>query len=525
MVVLSFKNVKFTCTTMALSPQEQTWAQLQENLRRKRHQLGFGSHRDSGGGKHFNGYKKPQPAPLPRLLDSPPEAPLRGTHYPVIPPVANDRYFESDDNLSLQSYDSEIPISLNEDYPTFSLQSSSPPYSHNGTARGHYPNPQANRDPWNTSTKVKRDSRYFLPADQKHRQARRPQDGGMRVAGRHEVSLHGRHVWRDPREEAELENDSATVVQRHYRGYRTRKSLEMLHYLQHPTSAGIFMHHFLKDLLQHDIILDVVCEVLVEARTGRKVMHARATASHQGVVNTLTIRHSPTPTQRIWREALVRPDIHKPVAAKLILEVLQEEYRDLVLDGVNELVEDYFGAKVVADSTNQIITEVVEEMIPDAFNEAGMEVAMEAVVKDMIDEETQSCLGVLLEETFVMGKMPLDTADEQLERREVARVAESFLVDTTFLDHLLLAVVRNGQSWNPLEQTDRFLDDQLLKILLGQYTGILYNRQATEECIPLKRLHEKVMTDMALDVILTELTDQLTEDLVDLNEDEQRLST
>ena len=44
---------------------------------------------------------------------------------------------------------------------------------------------------------------------------------------------------------------------------------------------------------------------------------------------------------------------------------------------------------------------------------------MEAVVKDLIDEETQSCLGVLLEETFVMGKMPLDTADEQLERREV----------------------------------------------------------------------------------------------------------
>ena len=48
--------------------------------------------------------------------------------------------------------------------------------------------------------------------------------------------------------------------------------------------------------------------------------------------------------------------------------MLQEEYKDLVLDGVNELVEDYFGAKVVADSANQIITEVVEEMIPDAVS-------------------------------------------------------------------------------------------------------------------------------------------------------------
>ena len=38
--------------------------------------------------------------------------------------------------------------------------------------------------------------------------------------------------------------------------------------------------------------------------------------------------------------------------------------------------------------------------------------------------------------------------------------------------------------------------DYLCEILLGQYVGVLHNRQAAEQCVPLKRLHEKLVTDV-----------------------------
>ena len=60
---------------------------------------------------------------------------------------------------------------------------------------------------------------------QAERNLRRPQkhqqvsfDGKRMVGG-----SHGRHVWRDPSEEAHTQHESATVVQRHFRGYRSRK--------------------------------------------------------------------------------------------------------------------------------------------------------------------------------------------------------------------------------------------------------------------------------------------------------------
>ena len=40
----------------------------------------------------------------------------------------------------------------------------------------------------------------------------------------------------------------------------------MLHHLENPSFAFSFMHHFLKDVLQNDLTLDIVCEVLVEER-------------------------------------------------------------------------------------------------------------------------------------------------------------------------------------------------------------------------------------------------------------------
>ncbi|XP_038065956.1 uncharacterized protein LOC119736036 isoform X2 [Patiria miniata] len=510
---------------MALSPQERTWAQLQENLQRKRQTHGL--NRDPQGAK-YNRYKKAPSVPLPRIVDSPSDAPLRGSHYPVIPPVANDRFY-NDDAFSVQSYNSDFGQS--EDFDDRPFYSSSPqgvshPYPYIGTARGHHAKPPAQRDPWNSSTRVRGERRPFvdsvghasrLPARHQqrhigHRPRREVRGRDPRVGG-----FHSRHVWRDPNEEAQLEDDSATVVQRHYRGYRARKNLELLQHLQNPSFALSFMHHFLKDALQNDLILDVACEVLVEERS----LKQQHTETRRSGVNRLTDAYSPSYDSSFWEEALDRPDIHRPVAASLVMEVIREESRGVVSDGVSELLQDYFNTKVVADTSGTMMTEVLVEMLPDLLKECQVEVAMETVVEDLIDVETQSCVGRFLQEALVRGNMPLDSLEKQMDIQEVARVAESSLLDAALLDHLLSAVVTNVKKWSHVEFVDRFLDDWLLEILLGQYIGIVHNRRATEECIPLKRLHEKVVTDVALDTIFSELTGHLQEDLQDLDEYER----
>ncbi|XP_022093167.1 uncharacterized protein LOC110980621 [Acanthaster planci] len=506
---------------MALSPQERTWVQLQENFRRKR-QAHTGSRQLDQQGRHYGRYKKAPTVPLPRIVDSPSDAPLRGSHYPVIPPVANDRFY-NDDTFSLQSYNSDVgQLEDFDDSHVYSPpQLQSPTFSYSETARGRHRKPQVHRDPWNSSTRVRGEPRPFMDHTS-HLMARHQDtnvDGSIhrrRGAGRgpRVGGFQGRHVWKDLTKEEPAEDESATVVQRHFRGYRTRKGLRLLHHLQNPSFAVSFMHHFLKDALQNDLILDIACEVLVEER--QQVVQAG-----HAQVNRLAISNTPSHDSRHWVEALQRPDIPRQVAAGLMNDVIQEESRVVVLHGVNELLQDYFDTKAVADATRIIVTEVLMEMIPGSLEECQEELAMETVVDDIIDGEMLVLVGGFLQEALMRRGLPLDSTEEEVEMQEVARIAESSLLDAILLDHLLSSVIVNGQKWSYAQPADWFLDDQLLEILLGQYVGVLHNRRATEECVPLKRLHEKVVTDVALDAIFGELMDQLEEDLQDLDEYER----
>ena len=63
-------------------------------------------------------------------------------------------------------------------------------------------------------------------------------------------------------------------------------------------------------------------------------------------------------------EALQQPSVHREVAASLMHEVIQEESRVVVSEGVNDLLQDYFETKAAADATKSVMTEILTETIP-----------------------------------------------------------------------------------------------------------------------------------------------------------------
>ncbi|XP_013404409.1 uncharacterized protein LOC106169492 [Lingula anatina] len=90
-------------------------------------------------------------------------------------------------------------------------------------------------------------------------------------------------------------------------------------------------------------------------------------------------------------------------------------------------------------------------------------------------------------------------------------------------EYLLSLVARQGQLWTEDDHADKLLDSLMLNVLLEQFFGVSGERQRTLDNLPLRKLHEKIVTDVALDVLLTQLSQALDEDMADLDEYERGL--
>lgn len=65
----------------------------------------------------------------------------------------------------------------------------------------------------------------------------------------------------------------------------------------------------------------------------------------------------------------------------------------------------------------------------------------------------------------------------------------------------------------------------MLDILLDQYLNISHSNCTTIDNVALKDYHVKAFTDVALNVILTEMSEHMDEDMADLFEYERQVET
>ncbi|XP_066280221.1 uncharacterized protein [Branchiostoma lanceolatum] len=223
---------------------------------------------------------------------------------------------------------------------------------------------------------------------------------------------------------------------------------------------------------------------------------------------------------RYFAEKSFDPRPIRDVSEEIMEEVVQEGTEEAIKGAVSDMVGDTIYRGAAYDWTMDLATDVIGEFMPDIVREAVFDVILEQmidteIVSEVVEEEARSTSTQVLEK--------YDNAVQRRELREVASRANKRLLDGVFLHHLLNLFARDGQVMSREDLALKSLDGIVLDNLLQQYFVVRNSRQFTLDNWPTKRLHEKVVTDTAVDVVLTELGQQLDEDMEDLHEYEFQL--
>ncbi|CAH1796153.1 unnamed protein product [Owenia fusiformis] len=428
------------------------------------------------------------PSQLPRI-QTPPEhdqyydkRALRGRKYDVVPPLyptAYDHNRESDeDSWGEESSDEDTyhpwpsQNGLFQGYPpqngALSMVPFGNPYAKNSGAPMMFPMPM-----------------MFIPPNfqhnkkpKKHKNAERRLQGGVSVR------------------DAYGANDSFLVPR--------QKLLDALKYLsQNPMFARDFIDQFLLDFLDEEIP-----DLLIQVITGNVPEPGKP-----GIPQLLDRNSNfKLGAEQEIEQAEIISDITEELIAEEISQVGKETIQDLA-GNVLERAQIY-------DVTMDMVLEILSENAIDIVEDAMHEVEGEEILNSFLEEE----LNELCQKTAVEVLTHYDSKIRRRELKQIMSDANEKVLDSLMLDHLLANVARQGQLWTEDDFAEKILDSEILDILLFQHFQIRDNAALTLNNRPLRKFHERVVTDVALDVLLGELGESLEEDLLDIDEYEVGLN-
>ncbi|XP_078593012.1 uncharacterized protein LOC144871458 isoform X2 [Branchiostoma floridae x Branchiostoma japonicum] len=317
-----------------------------------------------------------------------------------------------------------------------------------------------------------------------------------------------------------------------------------LHFQSDRRFAQNYVDSLIEEMMEEELVPDILIEVLSEH--GNQTAQAPViysprlphglTAAHEDLAAGVTedflnsqlkpqlrdvvLESNRELVDRYFAEKSFDPRLIRDVSEEIMEEVVQEGTEEAIKGAIADMVGDTIYRGAAYDWTMDLATDVIGEFIPDIVREAVFDVILEQmidteIVSEVVEEEARSTSTQVLEK--------YDNAVQRRELREVASRANKRLLDGVFLHHLLNLFARDGQVMSREDLALKALDGIVLDNLLKQYFIVRNNRQFTLDNWPTKRLHEKVVTDTAVDVVLTELGQQLDEDMEDLHEYEWQL--
>nr|XP_054759935.1 uncharacterized protein LOC129266111 [Lytechinus pictus] len=537
------------------SRNEDTWTQLQERLR-KRREIKETPHGDGlDHGSSTNRHRSVPPNPLPRLASpsqseslslTSPE--LRGRHYSKVPPVQSlpTHRPQSDDTLSLKSHNSdtspEPPLAPPD-------HRAPPPYISNGTSHSA-PEPAYREVPaWDQYTGRR--------AGTERREVR---DGGRRKGKKKYYVRQGMRGFEDDAEDLIYANQLEMMEERRRDRYpdhgsrgegptlveyddilgpielpridTQRQESSAVIRMQDELFAQTFLEYFLTSCLQDDMVLEVAVDVMASVRDerdlerqlswpvldlGREIIDE---IIHENLRDIAFIELWAS-IKGFWNMVLESPSLYKPIARDLLRELIDDEVSSIVPEAISELVTEYFVQKDVVVNFNVICDEVIVGLLPDIILEAVYDESIVSLVEGIIQDEIVSLASSFMEDSFATGrpKIPISPEQRLHDQDEIKALADTFLLDVAIFENILTShLLPNQQVWSNEEYLDLYLDSLLLDQVLGQEFEVVKRRDYTELCLPLKRYHEKITTNVAIDVILEELTGHLDEDMAEMDE-------
>ncbi|XP_059575493.1 uncharacterized protein LOC106738469 isoform X3 [Alligator mississippiensis] len=209
---------------------------------------------------------------------------------------------------------------------------------------------------------------------------------------------------------------------------------------------------------------------------------------------------------------------------ELLMEVLRDLSSDVFRSAVKDFVDDYLGRAAIFDSMDDIVTEVVQTilsplvklMFPSVLaqpRETVQEMDCEDILEGIISH-------VIVEDATALAHSVLGEYDAKLiklQQHQVTAFASKQLIDIFLLEHLIGTISMQDPGFSGKEHSSVVLASWMFDILIRQFLSIQEVQQTTLENVPLGDFHRKAFTEVALDVILTELNNLAEEDMEDLH--------
>ncbi|XP_059575492.1 uncharacterized protein LOC106738469 isoform X2 [Alligator mississippiensis] len=198
---------------------------------------------------------------------------------------------------------------------------------------------------------------------------------------------------------------------------------------------------------------------------------------------------------------------------ELLMEVLRDLSSDVFRSAVKDFVDDYLGRAAIFDSMDDIVTEVVQTILSPLPRETVQEMDCEDILEGIISH-------VIVEDATALAHSVLGEYDAKLiklQQHQVTAFASKQLIDIFLLEHLIGTISMQDPGFSGKEHSSVVLASWMFDILIRQFLSIQEVQQTTLENVPLGDFHRKAFTEVALDVILTELNNLAEEDMEDLH--------
>ncbi|XP_066563784.1 uncharacterized protein LOC136752263 isoform X2 [Amia ocellicauda] len=264
------------------------------------------------------------------------------------------------------------------------------------------------------------------------------------------------------------------------------------YFSQNGTFAWRFVESFVANVLRDELLPDLLIEVFSEDSAQESV-----------------VKLTDKDTVKTDRRFGVVPG---RVYVELLHEVTGEVVSAVFQSSIREHVDAYLAQAAVRHCVDKIISETLAPLLPTLVQEVQVELAEDGVVEfDLLPE-------VLGEEARAVALSVLAEHDCHIAAQQLTHVCQSAgrLVDVLLMGQLVELMAGQGQRFREQEQAG-----WVLNILLHRLCSAQRLRDATLENWPMRVHHRRLFTDVVLDVLLSELTEAVGEDLEDLLEYEQ----
>ncbi|CAH2320262.1 Hypothetical predicted protein [Pelobates cultripes] len=282
------------------------------------------------------------------------------------------------------------------------------------------------------------------------------------------------------------------------------KEHELFNYFsENQTFALTFLDTFMSEILLSEIIPDVLMEALTNNATQIRVhpqnSYDKATRKEQKTENAVLDLFS------------------KSLFNELLLEVVNDLSVNVIRKTMRDFVEDHILNSAVNQFTDEMIISIIQMELPTVIQEIKDEIYLDDIhqylINDVVDKEVKSTIHTIF----------VEHEDERsvLQENQITASANKYLIDTFLLEHLVGLIGTQTLIAFDKDVSLCLLDSMMLDIMLRQHLRIQHGQQVTLENHSMKILHQKAVSGMALEVILTELKMLMDEDMEDVFEYEK----